>query len=200
MTEVQKTQMEVDALVKVLEKLPVLTQLVIEDIPLDSGLFPWYERMAWKFRLNNSDRHVVVTIGGRSERRGDPCYLSHISWRKDDEIYFNTFQADQTDDAAAANARIEAWFSLVKPRETVYEQAEVATDRVETDCVITKGPDRIQFACRACGCEFNVPANKCKLSTSTGSGAKSGGRTYVWHTYYCPCCGAKCTHEYHHGK
>lgn len=185
-----KQQMAEDALNKALSCLPVLKRLIRKEIPLTTEILPWYERKAWKFSIDDS-RHIVVVVGGRSEDPSDDAYLSHISWRKSDEGTFRTFQADWASTAAEHNRMIVDWFKPVRS-----DIGDEPAPQKKMDYVITKEPDRVYFACKTCGCEFNLPANECERTTTTGSGWKHGGRTYVWHHANCPCCNAACTKEY----
>lgn len=182
----QTSTMGEDAWKKVLATLPVLKRLIMQcEIPLNSGLLPWYDRKAWKFGVEGNLRHIVVVVGGRSDDPADDAYLSHISWRKDDEGTFRCFQANIVKDAKFHNMLIRDWFKIVQPD---------IDD--ELDYVITKEPERVTFECRACGCEFSLPAKQCKRKITHGCGWKHGGSTHVWNSALCPYCGAACSKEY----
>ena len=185
---------------KIYDALPVLRKLECTELQLPDYLLPFYIRKAWKFNLPNCGRHVVVLIGGRSQIPGEPGYLSHISWRKDDCLPFTVFQADSQSDSASENRLISDYISYSVPNTdtapAVQETENGVKEQPDPDCVVTKEPDRIEFRCKLCGCEFNTPANMCGRTTSVGCGGKFGGRTYVWLSHDCPRCKGRCSTEY----
>lgn len=180
-----------DALNKVHDALPALKLMDAEEIPVTPGILPWYIRKAWKFSLpDSSGHHIVVCLGGRSEQPGDVNYLTHIHWRKETECLFHSFQIDWETDAEKNMREILDWFSNVEPG----KMASFGEDK-KLEYVITKKPVRMCFECRGCGCEFNLPADQCERTSTTGCGGKFGGHMYTWLHAKCPCCGTLCTKE-----
>ena len=178
-----------DAMNMILSRLPVLTHLICKSIPFEpGGILPEYSRVAWRFGPKDGI-HVVVIVNGRSAIPGDSCYLSHIAWRKGDECVFHVFQANLDEDAGLANMEIAAYTGVPPEAKKSYS----TSSRNDNGCVITKAPDRVKFVCKCCGCEFIMPADRCRHNTATGCRGKSDSRTYVWLLTVCPCCNAKCS-------
>lgn len=73
----------------ILKAYPCLAKYEFTPLPLVYDLVPFFVRFAYRVDNNATGRHVIVTVGGRSETPGSIMYMSHVSYRLPDCMSYN---------------------------------------------------------------------------------------------------------------